>query len=88
MSKDFNNIRNKIDQSHKELYDNTNVLDEINRLKKDIKTIDTKIDTMLEILNNFTIMLSEDDQDLEDNYNEFFIPEQEEDWNSYEDDDE
>jgi hypothetical protein len=37
---------------------------------------------MLEILNNFTIMLAEDDEDLEDNY----TIEDEENWASKEDD--
>ena len=104
MSRDFDDIRKKIDQSHKELYKqdesiskNINNLDksqekilkEINDIKKEVKDIAFKVDTMLEILNNFSIMLVEDDEELEDNYEdeESWIPEQEEDWNSYRDDD-
>lgn len=99
MSRDFDNIIKKIDQSHADMYnqqdnkifkDINNIdknqektLNEIKDLKKEIKNISFKVDMVLEILNNFTIMLSEESED-EDA--ESWIPEQEEDWNSYEDD--
>lgn len=86
MSKEFDDIRKKIDQSNKK---DEKLIKEISDIKKEVKNIAFKVDTMLEILNNFSIMLIEDDKDLEDNYEdeESWIPEQEEDWNSYNDDD-
>ena len=112
MSREFDDIRKKIDQSHKELYkqDTTiskdicaldknqeKIIKEIADIKKEVKDISFKVDTMLEILNNFTIMLAEDDEDMEDNYLEdelnnetgsSWIHDKDEDWNSYNDDDE
>lgn len=84
MSRDFDDIRKKIDQSHKELYkqdaaiskdlgnidkNQEKLLKEINDVKKEVRDISFKVDTMLDILNSFTIMLAEDDEDLEENYN-------------------
>lgn len=101
MSRDFDEIRQKIDQSHKELYkqdtaiskDLTNLdknqeklLKEIHEVKKEVKDISFKVDTMLEILNSFTIMLAEDDEDLEENYDfdndtyESWVPKEEDFW--------
>jgi chromosome segregation ATPase len=83
MSREFDDIRKKIDQSYRELNrqdtdisksiisltkDNDKLIKEISDIKKQVKDINTKIDIMLEILNNFTIMLEEDDEDLEENY--------------------
>jgi seryl-tRNA synthetase len=85
MSRDFDDIYKKIDQSHKELYKQDNamsrdinnldknqekILSEIKDLKKEIKNITFKVDMMLEILNNFTIMLAEeeDHEDEDDDY--------------------
>ena len=83
MSKDFDDIYKRIDQSHKELYkkdneaikdladlkkDQDKITKEIVDIKKQIKDISFKVDVMLEILNNFTIMLAEDEDDLENNY--------------------
>jgi len=82
MSKDFDDIYKKIDQSHKELHkqdvqisnilndlhkNNDKILKEISDIKKQTKDISYKIDLILEILNNFTIMLAEDEDELEDN---------------------
>lgn len=101
MSRDFNDIYKKIDQSHKELckkdHETSRSLDgleknqdklikEINDIKKEVKDIAFKVDAMLEILNNFTIMLAEDDEDLEENYDfdsdsdETWVPKEEEFW--------
>lgn len=78
MSRDFNDIYKKIDQSHKDLYkkdtqnakdildikkDQDKLLREISDLKKEVKDISFKVDVMLEILNSFTIMLEEESQD-------------------------
>ena len=83
MSRDFDDIYKRIDQSHKELYkqdsaiskdlnsvirDQDKILKDITEIKKQIRDISFKVDTMLEILNSFTIMLAEDDEDLEENY--------------------
>lgn len=106
MSKEFDDIRKKIDQSNRDLYkqdaeiikninsvgkDQDKLIKEIADIKKEVKDIAFKVDTMLEILNSFTLMLAEDDEDLADNYaddDESWVPEQEEDWNSYDEDDE
>ena len=71
MSRDFNDIYKKIDQSHKDLYkkdtenakdildikkDQDKLLKEISDIKKEIKDISFKVDVMLEILNSFTII--------------------------------
>lgn len=107
MSRDFDDIYKKIDQSHKELYktdyqlikeinaiekDQEKILSEIKDVKKEAKNIAFKVDMILDILNSFTIMLSEDDEDLEENYtssenDSYLTPEQEEDWNTYDDED-
>jgi len=100
MSRDFDDIYKKIDQSHKELYkqdsaisrdisnidkNQEKILSEIKDLKKEVKNIGFKVDMMLEILNNFTIMLAEDDEDLEDNYDledsdESWVPKEDDFW--------
>lgn len=103
MSKEFDDIRKKLDQSHKqdaEIIKDINSVDktqekiikEISDIKKEVKNIAFKVDTMLEILNNFSIMLVEDeDEDMLEDYNDnesWIPPEQDEDWNSYDDEDE
>lgn len=99
MSRDFDNIRKKIDQSHNEMYESSggnknqeSLIKDIAEIKREVKDISFKVETMLEILNSFTIMLAEDDEDMEENYSEegesSWIHEQDEDWNSYNDDDE
>lgn len=82
MSKEFDDINNKSKDQDK-------ILKEINAVKKEVKDISFKVDMMLEILNNFTIMLAEEEDeyaDEDDDSDESWIPEQQEDWNSYEDD--
>lgn len=103
MSRDFDDIYKKIDQSHKELYkkeqetskniDNVEknqekIIKEINEIKKEVRDIAFKVDTMLEILNTFTIMLAEDDEDLEDNFDsdESWVPKEEDFWEDDEED--
>lgn len=111
MSRDFDDIYKKIDQSHKELYkqdsaisrDMSNIdknqekiLSEIKDLKKEVKTIGFKVDMMLEILNNFTIMLAEEVEDDNDTYEfdsgDSWVPndneedeDEEDDWSNRED---
>ncbi len=101
MSREYKDIAKQIDQSHQNLYndstieyflkDQAKILQDISDIKKDIKDINYKIDIMLEILNNFTIMLAEEDED-EDEYSfgndDYVVPEQEEEWNTYDDEDE
>lgn len=106
MSRDFDDIYKKIDQSHKELYkketetsknldsvekNQDKMIKDIHEIKKEIKDIAFKVDTMLEILNTFTIMLAEDDEDLEENYeiedsDESWVP-KEDSWKNDDDDD-
>jgi septal ring factor EnvC (AmiA/AmiB activator) len=83
MPKDFDDIYKKLDQNHKSTQkenseitkafnsidkSNDKLTKEINDIKKEVKDIAFKVDTMLEILNNFTIMLAEEDEDLEEDY--------------------
>ena len=102
MSKDFDDIYKKIDQSNKEMSrannalskDQDKMMKDIIEIKKEIKDIAFKVETMLEILNNFTIMLAEDDEDLEENYefdsdnDETWVPKDEEYWEDDNSDDE
>ena len=110
MSRDFDDIYKKIDQSHKELYkqdsaisrdisnidkNQEKILSEIKDLKKEVKNIGFKVDMMLEILNNFTIMLAEEGEEDEDTYEfdsgDTWVPsdsedeDEEDDWSSKED---
>ena len=101
MPKDLDDIYKKIDQSHKDLEkkddsimkdvgylskDHEKIMKEINDVKKQVKDISFKVDAMLEILNNFTIMLAEDDEDLEENYefdsdtDETWVPKEDKFW--------
>lgn len=81
MSRDFDDIYKKIDQSHKELYKQENELSkdianidknqekmlvEIKDIKKQIKGIEIKVDLVLEILNSFTILLAEEEDRTEE----------------------
>jgi len=69
MPKDIDDIYKKLDQNSKSHEKNhMKIGKEINDLKKEVRDIAFKVDTMLEILNSFTIMLSEDDEDLEEDY--------------------
>ena len=105
MSRDFDDIYKKIDQSHKELYKQENelskdidavnknqekILGDIKDIKKQVKSIEAKIDLILDILNNFTILLAEEGENAEDYANEedtdSWMRDREESWNSYEDD--
>ena len=84
MSRDFDEIVKRINQSHKELYkqdseiskdisdlnkNQDKILKDIADIRKQVKDIDNKIDLILEILNNFTLMVldeNEIDQDEEE----------------------
>jgi hypothetical protein len=101
MSRDFDDIRKKIDQSHKDLYkkdvenakdicvlkkDQDKLLKDISEIKKEVRDIGYKVDLMLEILNSFTIMLDES-EDIEEDYDtdQTWVPDEDDDWNSRED---
>jgi len=107
MSKDFDDLYKKIEQSHKILHkqdgdllkdlstiskDHEKIMKDIIEVKKQINDMAYKIDLMLEILNNFSIMIAEDDEDLEENYgvdsecDETWVPKDEEFWEDDEDD--
>jgi seryl-tRNA synthetase len=106
MPKDFDDLYKKLDQNNKSNQkdsddvikainvigkDNDKIIKEINDIKREVKDIAFKVDTMLEILNTFSIMLAEDDEDLEANYEfdndteETWVPKEDDFW---EDDDE
>jgi seryl-tRNA synthetase len=103
MSRDFNDIYKNIDKAHQELYKQDNImsqdieniqknqekiLSEIKDIKKEVKNITFKVDMMLEILNNFTIMLTEEEDvnDYEFDTEDTWVPKDEEDdWSNHED---
>ena len=93
MSKDMNNNDKLIEKDLVAIYkQNTELSKEISNLKKEVASMAFKIDTMLEILNNFTIMLAEDDEDLDENYDiddadESWVPKEEEFWEDEDDTD-
>ena len=100
MSKDIDDVSKQLDKISKEIDSNNRLTEkdlieiykqnnklakEISEIKKEITSMAFKIDTMLEILNNFTIMLAEDDEDLEENYHiedseETWVPKEDEFW--------
>ena len=99
MPKDIDDLYKKLDQHSKSYQkdsdqltrainvvgkDNDKIIKEISDIKKEMKDISFKVDTMLEILNNFTILLAEDDEDLEDNYefdsDETWVPDEDDFW--------
>jgi SMC interacting uncharacterized protein involved in chromosome segregation len=100
MPKDLDDIYKKLDQNSKSYQkdndqltravnmigkDNDKLAKEINDIKKEVKNIAFKVDTMLEILNTFSIMLAEDDEDLEENYDfedtdETWVPKEDDFW--------
>lgn len=103
MPKDFDDISKKIDQSYKELSKHNALLikdmsvlikdsvktdKEINDIKKQVKDISYKVDLILEILNNFTIMLAEEDEMDEENYDtdETWVPKEDNFWENDNDD--
>ena len=100
MLKDLDDIYKKLDQNSKSYQkdndqltrainmiekNNDQIIKEIKDIKKEVKDIAFKVDTMLEILNNFTILLAEDDEDLEENYDfedtdETWVPKEDDFW--------
>jgi len=103
MSKDLDDIYKKLDQNNKsdqkdsdEIIktiniiekNNDKILKEINEIKKEVKNIAFKVDTMLEILNNFTIMLAEEEDLLEDydDTDETWVPKEDNFFDNDEDD--
>jgi hypothetical protein len=111
MSKDYNNIIKEVMKAHDNLSSNSNsnnnnddrlireyisIQKEFTAIKHDIHSINNKIDYLIEIMNNLTIMVLEDedldDEDDGENYDsdQTWVPE-EDNWlnNQYgEDDDE
>jgi seryl-tRNA synthetase len=99
MPKDLDDVYKKLDQNNKSYQkdndqltrslnsigkDNDQIIKEIKDIKKEVKDIAFKVDTMLEILNSFTILLAEDDEDLEDNYeldsDQTWVPKEDDFW--------
>ena len=62
--------------------DQSNLIKEINEIKKEVNDISYKVDLMLEILNNFTIMLSEEEEEEVDDYDsdESWVPKEDDFW--------
>ena len=70
---------------------NDSIKEDLTFIKNELESLNIKVDLILDMLNSFTIMLTESDEetdldsiyDSEDNW----ISEKNEDWNSYQDDD-
>lgn len=75
MSRDFDNIMKKITESNKDIQDlDKDFNKEISDIKKSIKNLTSKIDSIeskindiLAVLNTFTIMLAEEQEEKDDN---------------------
>ena len=99
MSRDFDPILKEISKSHKELYQSSHSLEkDVSAIKKDIdilkktaKEIDSKIDELIEIMGNLTIMFLENEEDLMDeeeddeedsmyDSDQTWVPEENENW--------
>jgi hypothetical protein len=100
MPKDFDDLYKKLDQNNKSNQkdsddmikainvigkDNNKIVKEINEIKREVKDIAFKVDTMLEILNNFTILLAEagDDEEeyeLDNDIDESWVPKEDNFW--------
>lgn len=71
--------------------ESSDIKNDIANVKTELKAINNKLDLILEMLNSFTLMVLEeeeleDEEDEEDLYNTEWVPEQDEDWNTDEDD--
>lgn len=95
MSRDIDRIIGDVIKNQENLDNNNdklckhinNLSKDISSIKKELVGINNKIDLILEIMNNLTIMvLDEDEEDKEEEYNSEWTPEKDEEWNSYEDD--
>jgi hypothetical protein len=98
MSRDIDHIIKDVLKKQDDLFKNENLISkdiislkkDIDNIKKETKAISNKIDLILEILNNFTIMLFDEEQDEyreDDIYDSdtTWLPNQDE-WNDHEDD--
>ena len=65
------------------------IIEDINFIKNELESLNLKVDSVLDMLNNFTLMLIEETED-DDIYDsdDSWVPDQAEDWNSYDDEDE
>ena len=91
MSKEYTGNTKALTKEIVELYKhNLKLTKEITEIKNNIKSIEEKIDAALDVLNSFTIMLAEDDEDLEENYefdnDQTWVPNEEDFWQNDEDD--
>lgn len=104
MSKDFDNIIREINKTNKELYevdaqlkkDFRTIEKDVVSIKKDIASIkiqtqeiSNKIDILLEIMQNLSIMVLDDEEDTDD-YGDFdsdqtWVPDEDDDWSNNED---
>lgn len=65
---------------------NEEIKNDLSFLKNELESLTVKVDTILDILNNFTIMLMETEED-EDIYDtdDSWVPDQNDSWEDYED---
>ena len=63
---------------------NMQIITDLNAAKKAVKDTDEKVDAILEILNNFTIMLQSDESDIEEEYEDQWLNNEDEDeWGTF-----
>lgn len=58
--------------------------EDISFIKNQIESLNDKVDTILDIMNNLSIMFISDEDDIDDS-DDSWVPEQEDYWNSHED---
>jgi hypothetical protein len=91
MSRDIENIMKEISKQSKEMHNmDTHISKDITELKRSVKNlelkfkvIDEKLDYIIEMLNTFTIIMSDSDEDISEEYLE-----DNEEWNPYADENE
>jgi uncharacterized protein Yka (UPF0111/DUF47 family) len=100
MQKDINDVFKQLDKSaknstedHKEIIKNIDslqkeqdkIVKELNNIKKEFLKINDKLDVALEILNSFTIILDEGEEDEDFDSDESWVPKE---WSPDDDEDE
>lgn len=94
MSRDADRImQNMLKKQEQSAKSENLIARDIAKIQKDMKALDNKLDLILDILNNFTLMILEENEeegyltedDVIDEYDSGWTPEQGEEWNDYED---
>jgi hypothetical protein len=66
--------------------DNNEILKtEISELKEEVRNISAKVDQVLQMLSDFTIMLMEDPEEEEEGYEDSWVPEEDDFWKNEDD---